>query len=96
MGSTPTEELAGHAQARWRLTHLLSEDDPQQVVARPASVAVGGIRCNEWFARWQDAKRARRSRVRVNNKRGGADSTAARDRAYRSKSWSPVIGAQLP
>jgi integrase len=34
--------------------------------------------------------------VRVNNKRGGADSTAARDRAYWSKWWSPAIGAQLP
>jgi len=93
-GFYATEELAGDAQARWRLTHLPPEDDPQQVVELPASVAVAGIRCDEWFARWQDAKKARRSRVRVDNKRGGADSAAARDRAYWSKWWSPAIGAQ--
>ena len=50
--------------------------DPEQIVDLPASVAVGGIRCDEWFARWQAAKKARRSRVRVNNKRGGAEGTA--------------------
>jgi hypothetical protein len=65
-----TQELAGDTQARWRLTHLLPGDDPQQGVGLPASVAVSGIRCDEWFARWQDAKRSRRSRVRINNKRG--------------------------
>jgi hypothetical protein len=95
-GFYSTEELAGDAQARWRLTHLLPHDDPQCAVEFPASVAVGGVRCDEWFARWQDAKRARRSRVRVNTKRGGADSTAARDRAYWSKWWEPAIGAELP
>jgi hypothetical protein len=57
-------------QARWRLTHLLPADDPQQIVALPPSVAVGGVLCNEWFERWQEAKTARRSRVRVNMKRG--------------------------
>jgi integrase len=95
-GFYATEELAGDAQARWRLTHLLPGDDPQQVVELPASVAVGGIRCDEWFARWQNAKKARQSRVRVNSKRGGAESTAARDRAYWSKWWAPAIGAELP
>jgi integrase len=88
--------LAADAQARWRLTHLLPADDPEQVVDLPASVAVGGIRCDEWFARWQLAKKARQSRVRVNNRRGGAESTAARDRAYWSKWWAPALGAKLP
>ena len=63
---------------------------------KPASVAVGGVRCDEWFARWQEAKEARRSRVRVGKKRGGAASTAARDRAQWSRWWSPVIGDRLP
>jgi integrase len=95
-GTFATEELAGAAQARWRLTHLLAEDDPEQVVELPASVAVGGVRCDEWFERWQEAKKARRSRVRVTTKRGGAATTAARDRACWSKWWSPVIGFELP
>jgi hypothetical protein len=60
-----TEELAGVAQARWRLTHLLPADDPEQAVELPASVAVRGVRGDEWFERWQEAKRARRSLVRV-------------------------------
>jgi hypothetical protein len=84
------------AQARWRLTHLLPADDPEQAVELPASVAVGGVRGDEWFERWQEAKRARRSLVRVNKKRGGAESTAARDRAYWSKWWSPALGSMLP
>ena len=95
-GTYVTEELASAAQARWRLTHLLAEDDPDQAVEVPASVAVGGVRCDEWFERWQEAKKARRSRVRVNTKRGGAATTAARDRACWSKWWSPVIGSGLP
>jgi integrase len=95
-GTYVTEELAAAAQSRWNLTHLLPADDPQQVIDMPASVAVGGVRCDEWFVRWQDAKLARRSLVRVNKKRGGAESTAARDRACWSKWWSPVLGAQLP
>lgn len=95
-GTYPTEEQAGNAQARWRLTHLLPADDPDQAVEQPASVAVGGVRCDEWFERWQEAKSARRSRVRVNNRRGGAETTAARDRAYWSKWWSPAIGSELP
>jgi hypothetical protein len=41
-------------------------------------------------------RRSRRSRVRVNNKRGGAESTAARDRAYWSKWWAPSLGSMLP
>jgi integrase len=95
-GFYETEELAGVAQARWRLTHLLPADDLELAVERPASVAVGGVRCDEWFCRWQEAKNARRSVVRVNKKRGGAESTAARDRAYWSKWWSPAIGSMLP
>jgi hypothetical protein len=57
---------------------------------------VGDVHCDEWFVRWQDAKKARRSRVRINNKRGGAESTAARDRVYWSKWWAPAIGSMLP
>ena len=95
-GTYSTEDQAADAQARWRLTHLLPIDDPEQAVELPASVAVGGVRCDEWFVRWQEAKKARRSRVRVNNKRGGAESTAARDRAYWSKWWAPTIGSMLP
>jgi site-specific recombinase XerD len=34
--------------------------------------------------------------VRVNKKRGGAQSTAARDRACWSKWWAPAIGSMLP
>ena len=95
-GTYATEELAGVAQARWRLTHLLPVDDPEQAEPLPASVAVGGVRCDEWFVRWQDAKKARQSRVRVSNKRGGAGTTAARDRACWSKWWAPAIGSALP
>jgi len=95
-GTYATEELAAVAQSRWNLTHLLPEDDPEQAVELPVSVAVGGVRCDEWFVRWQEAKKARRSRVRVNKKRGGAESTAARDRACWSKWWAPVLGSKLP
>jgi integrase len=95
-GTYVTEELAVVAQSRWNLTHLLPEDDPEQAVELPASVAVGGVRCDEWFVRWQEAKKARRSRVWVNKKRGGAESTAARDRACWSKWWAPALGSRLP
>src|SRR5580658_5251793 len=95
-GIYPTEELAAKAQARWRLTHLLPVDDQEQAVELPASVAVGGIRCDEWFERWQEAKKARQSMVRVNKKRGGAESTAARDRACWATWWAPALGPQLP
>ena len=78
-GTYGTEDEAATAQARWRLTGLLSADDPQ--VELPAAVAVGGVRCDEWFERWQEAKRARSSIVRAGRRRGGAESTAARDRA---------------
>ena len=63
---------------------------------KPASVAVGGVRCDEWFERWQAAKVSRRSRVRVGRKRGGAASTEARDRAQWRTWWSPAIGDRLP
>lgn len=62
----------------------------------PGQCGRGGVRCEEWFERWQEAKKARRSIIRVNNKRGGAESTAARDRAYWRKWWSPPLGSMLP
>jgi hypothetical protein len=65
-GTYSTEDQAADAQARWRATRLLPVDDPEQAVELPARVAVGGVRCDEWFVRWQKAKEARRSRVRVN------------------------------
>jgi integrase len=95
-GTYETEDEAASAQARWRLTHLLPADDPQQAVEKPASVAVGGVRCDEWFERWQTAKEARQSRVRVGRQRGGAASTAARDRAQWKTWWSPALGERLP
>jgi hypothetical protein len=95
-GTFETEYDAVTAQARWRLTRLLPVDDPVLAVEKPASVAVGGVRCDEWFQRWQAAKTARASRVRVGRKRGGAASTAARDRAQWTRWWSPVIGSRLP
>lgn len=95
-GYYDTEELAAEAQARWRLTHLLPQDDPQLTVDLPVSVAVGGVRCDEWFERWQQAKQERQSLVRVNNKRGGAATTAARDRGCWSAWWRPAIGSALP
>ena len=66
------------------------------VRTNPSAIPDGGLQCNEWFGRWQEAKKARRSRVRVNNKRGGAESTAARDRACWSKWWAPTIGQLEP
>jgi hypothetical protein len=87
-GIYDTEEQAFEAQARWRLTHLLPVDDPAGYDDVPASVAVGGVRCNEWFERWQEAKTERRSVVRIRSGRGGAASTAARDRAQWASWWS--------
>ena len=78
------------------LDSLLAVHEVEPLVDRLTRVAIGGMLCDEWFGRWQEAKRARRSRVRVNNKRGGAESTAARDRACWSKWWAPTIGLQLP
>ncbi|HEX4217594.1 MAG TPA: hypothetical protein VHZ02_04450, partial [Acidimicrobiales bacterium] len=84
-GTFETEDGAVRAQARWRFTHLLPADDPELAPELPpdaeANMAVGGIRCDEWFERWQLAKAGRRSMVRVGSGRGGAASTAARDRA---------------
>jgi hypothetical protein len=37
-GTYLTEDLAADARARWRLTHLLPADDPEQVVELPATV----------------------------------------------------------
>ncbi len=95
-GLYETEEEAWRAQARWRLTHLLPADDPELAEPVPASVAVGGVRCDEWFERWQKAKAERRSIVRVGAGRGGAPSTAARDRAQWRRWWMPALGGRLP
>ncbi|MGH9071563.1 MAG: tyrosine-type recombinase/integrase [Acidimicrobiales bacterium] len=95
-GTYETEEEAFGAQARWRLTHLLPSDDPSLAVEPPASVTVGGIRCDQWFERWQEAKARRCSVVRVGSGRGGAASTAARDRAQWRRWWSPALGDRLP
>lgn len=95
-GTFQTEQEAFDAQARWRLTHLLPADDPADTEAPPASVAVGGVRCDDWFHRWQLAKAERNSVVRVGSSRGGAASTAARDRAQWNRWWSPAIGNRLP
>jgi hypothetical protein len=59
-------------------------------------MAVAGVRCDDWFGRWQDAKLERRAVARVGNGRAGAASTAARDRAQWLMWWSPSIGDQLP
>ena len=95
-GTYETESEAADAQALWRLSHRLPIADVDHGVHRTVSVLESGVHCNEWFGRWQEAKKARRSRVRVNNKRGGAESTAARDRACWSKWWAPTIGQLLP
>lgn len=95
-GLYETEEDAFRAQARWRLTHLLAADDPELAEPAPASVAVGGVRCDEWFERWQAAKGERRSMVRLELGRGGAPSTAARDRAQWRRWWAPELGERLP
>src|ERR1700728_319886 len=95
-GTYETEGEAADAQARWRLTHRLPAYEVEPAAEGPTRGAIGGMHCDEWFGRWQEAKRARRSRVRVNNKRGGAESTAARDRACWSEWGSPTIGQQLP
>jgi integrase len=80
--------------AQWKLTGLLPDDDPQVDV--PAAVAVGGVRSDQWFERWQEAKRARSSIMRAGRRRGGAESTAARDRAQWRAWWSDSIGDRLP
>jgi integrase len=95
-GIYDTEEEAFAAQARWRLTHLLAIDDPAVSGEAPPSVAVGGVRCDEWFARWQHAKAQRGSMIRVGRGRGGAASTTARDRAQWTKWWSASVGDALP
>lgn len=90
------EEEAFRAQARWRLTHLVPADEPEPAVEVPESQAVGGVPCDEWFERWQADKAARQSVVRLGRSRGGAASTAARDRAQWRKWWSPVMGDRVP
>ncbi|MHB1504585.1 MAG: tyrosine-type recombinase/integrase [Acidimicrobiales bacterium] len=95
-GLYETEDEAIEAQARWRVTRLLPADDPALIPEMPASVAVGGVRCDEWFERWQTAKSERRSVVRVGTSRGGSASTSARDWAQWRPWWSPAIGDRLP
>jgi integrase len=95
-GTYETEDEAVSAQARWRVTHLLPSDDPDLTPVVPASLMVDGVRCDEWFDRWQQAKLARHSMVRVGTGRGGSASTGARDRAQWRRWWAPVIGDRLP
>ncbi len=95
-GVFDTEEDAFGAQARWRLSHLLPADDPEALSQPSPNAVAGGVRCSEWFERWQDAKRDRRSLVRVGGGRGGAESTAARDYAQWATWWAPSIGDRLP
>ena len=97
-GVYETEEAAFQAQARWRLTHLLSADDPQLELSEhdQTNILVDGVRCNDWFERWQKAKFERRSVVRVGRGRGGAESTSARDKAQWASWWADRIGPQLP
>ena len=95
-GIYDSEEDAFRAQARWRLTHLLFADDPQLSEQDSTNVTVGGVRCTEWFERWEKAKLERRSVVRVGRGRGGAESTAARDRAQWASWWARHIGDRLP
>lgn len=96
-GVYDTEDEAVAAQDRWRLTHLLPADDPIIEVPHDAvvNVAVGGVRCSEWFDRCLVAKRARRSVVRVDGGRGGAASAEAKDRAQ-WRLWWAKVGEQLP
>jgi hypothetical protein len=93
-----TEREAIGAQAQWVRTHLLPLDDPEvqnesplPATARPDAPS----RCEELFTAWQEAKKARRSIVKT-GRRGGAETTAARDRAQWRPWWSPAIGARLP
>lgn len=95
-GIYSTEEAAITAQGRWRTTHLLPADDPEPPVDVPASLTSSGLTCEEWFERWQAAKKGRRSRVRVNKKRGGAISTASRDLSAWRPWWRPAIGYMPP
>jgi integrase len=112
-GIWETEPEALNAQARWRLTRLLPGDDPELIAQTGlapetvAAVASEDVRLDEWFIKWQEAKRKRaqvvvvgpkvkRSVIRKSKKRGGASSTAARDVRFWTKWWSPRIGKLLP
>lgn len=95
-GTYETEEEAFQAQARWRLTHLLPVNDPELAPEVTTGVMAGGVPCDEWFERWQADKAARQSVVRIGRSRGGAASTAARDRAQWRKWWSPLMGDRAP
>jgi hypothetical protein len=91
-GFYPTEELAGDAQARWRLTHLLPEDDPQQVVGRPAS-----DRCCYREILWIRGSAATRPDLQLADVGGhsrGEKRTASHGRQYRGY-WT-TIGDELP
>ena len=71
-GVFESEEETFQAQARWRLVHLLPDDEPQLARDDATNVVVAGTRCSEWFERWQKAKSERRSVVRVGRGRGGS------------------------
>jgi hypothetical protein len=92
---------------------LLPFDDPVLVALvgfspeTVAAVAADGTRLDEWFIRWQEAKKSRaqvvesrsrqkRSVIRKSRKRGGASTTRARDIRNWNKWWSPTLGKLLP
>ena len=58
-------------------------------------MAVGGVRCDEWFERWQLAKRSG-GRWSVWIGPGRCRIHSARDRAQWRPWWSPAIGETLP
>ena len=68
-GVYETEEDSGAGAGRWRTTHLLPADDPDPSLELPpgamTNMAVAGVRCDEWFERWQAAKAGRRSVIQV-------------------------------
>jgi hypothetical protein len=89
-GFYSTEELAGDAQARWRLTHLLPHDDPQCAVEFPASVA-GGVSA---VTSGSPVGRTRRGR----DDSGCGSTTSAEARILRRPATGPTgrSGGSLP
>jgi hypothetical protein len=77
-GTYETEGDAADAQAQWRLTHRLPAYQVQPVADDLTRAAIGEMRCDEWFGRWQEAKKARRSRGASQQQtwRRGVDSSA--------------------
>jgi integrase len=96
-GVYDTEAEARRAQGRWANTHLLPGDDP--AATEPLAVTAQAPvpkRCDELFEEWQEAKAARSRLVRTRNQRGGAETTAQRDRDCWRAQWSAVIGDAHP